>query len=79
MCEYSGLCFESTPGRFIKSKAEEFTLEILHLAEQKVFNIHAFECLIDKIRSHVAEVSFCFSRHFLNYIFVVLFIKTFYV
>lgn len=40
----------------MKEREAEFTRDIQQLAQQQTFSTSAFEALVDKIRTHVAEV-----------------------
>ena len=40
----------------MKEREVEFTKDIQQLAQQQTFSTSAFEALVDKIRTHVAEV-----------------------
>ena len=43
-------------GSILKNKEEEFAKDLHELSEEEEFNPMAFESLMDKIRTHVAEV-----------------------
>lgn len=43
-------------GSILRGKEDEFAKEIQNLAENATFNLMAFEDVIDKIRSYIAEV-----------------------
>lgn len=40
----------------MQNKETEFSTDLQHLAQEKIFNLMNFEIVIDKIRSYVSEV-----------------------
>lgn len=48
--------FSFNVGSILKNKEEDFAKDLHELSQEEEFNAMAFESLIDKIRTHVAEV-----------------------
>lgn len=54
--DLKSMVFPLNVGSILKNKEEDFAKDLHELSQEEEFNAMAFESLIDKIRTHVAEV-----------------------